>query len=100
MCYSVQEGTSIRLRSRWELCGLDLWLSTFLGVGKVPSVNTVRESGAWHRLQSGGEGVKHPLLSLAPRGEWRGWGGQRDAGVCIWGGLCPSLVRAEDGLWS
>lgn len=27
--------------------------STFLGAGEVPSVNTVREPGAWHRLQLG-----------------------------------------------
>ena len=41
--------------------------SAFLGAGKVPSVTTVRESGAWHRLQLGrAEGVKHQLPSLAP----------------------------------
>lgn len=27
-------------------------------------------------------------------------GGQRDCRHCVWGVLCPSLARAEDGLWS
>ena len=78
--------------------------STFLGAGEVPSVNTVREPGAWHRLQLG-QG-RELNISFCPwhrgciRGGVRrvnrsGRGGQRDTGV-----LCPPLVRAEDGLWS
>lgn len=68
MYYSVQEGTSVRLRSRWEL-----WIrfvavsSTFLGASKVPSVNTVRESvGLAQAPVRSGEGAKCQLLSLAP----------------------------------
>lgn len=80
---------------------------TFLGAGKVPSVNTVRESrGLAQAPARGGEGAKCQLLSLAPRG-LRGRarkvdraGGQRDVGTRVWGVLCPSLARAEDGLWS
>lgn len=66
----MQEGASIRLR-RWEttrtrFVAVSL---TFLGAGKVPSVNTVRESGGLAQAPArGGEGAKCQLLSLAPRG--------------------------------
>lgn len=54
MYYSVQEGTPIRLRSRWKVCGLDFAaVITFLRASKVPSMNTVTEGRAWHRLHLG-----------------------------------------------
>lgn len=81
--------------------------STSLGASKGPSVNTVRESrGLAQAPGRGGEGAKCQLLSLAPwvrqgRGEGsEGSGGGRDRDINVWGRLCPSLVGAEDGLWS
>lgn len=71
MCYSVQEGVSIRLRRRWETTWIRFVAvsSTFLGAGKVPNVNTVRESrGLAQAPARGGEGAECQLLSLAPRG--------------------------------
>lgn len=81
--------------------------STSLRASEGPSVNTVRESRDLAQAPvRGGEGAKCQLLSLAPRvrqgrGEEReGLGGGRDLDVSVWGRLCPSLFRAEDGLWS
>lgn len=78
MCYSVQEGASIRLRRRWETTWIRFVAvsSTFLGAGRVPSVYTVRESRAWHRLQLGAG--REPNISFCPwhRGGIRGGPGR------------------------
>lgn len=79
--------------------------STSLRASKGPSVNTVRESRDLAQAPvRGRDGAKCQLLApwvRQGRGEEReGLGGGRDLDVSVWGRLCPSLVRAEDGLWS
>lgn len=75
--------------------------STSLRASKGPSGNTVRESRDLAQAPvRGREGAKCQLLSLAP---WvhQGRGEEvEETDRRVWGRLCPSLVRAEDGLWS